>query len=243
MSESDAGRLELEFSMEELKEAVWACGGDKSPGPDGINFKFIKSFWELLKEDFKSVVDEFFVRGVWPRGTNASFIALIPKVDSPLGLGDYRPISLVNCMYKVVSKLLSMRLKTVLPGLLDVCQFAFIGGKNMLDSVLIANEIVHEAKRKKLPTFVLKIDYEKAYDSVKWDFLLYMLRRMKFGEKFIKWIWGCLKSASVSVLVNGSPTEEFCMEKGLRQGDPLAPFLFRMVAEGLNGLMKQIVPV
>ncbi|XP_057432616.1 secreted RxLR effector protein 78-like [Lotus japonicus] len=181
--------------MEEIKEAVWDCDGDRSPGPDGYNFRFIKSFWHLMHLDIK----------------------------------------------KIVSKIISKRLKHVLSKLIDVNQFAFLGERNMMDSVLIVNEIVDEAKRKKKPTIIFKVDYEKAYDSVRWDFLLYMLRRMNFCDKWIKWIRGCLESNSVSVLVNGSPGPEFRMCKGLRQGDPLAPFLFLVVAEGLNGLFKKAV--
>lgn len=233
--------LEVPFSADELRDAVWDCAGEKSPGPDGVNFKFIKHFWDILKVDFSRMAEEFHQNGVWPRGTNASFISLIPKIDNPQGLNDFRPISLVNCMYKVLSKLLANRLKGVMSSIIDECQFAFVGGKNMLDSVLIANEVFHEAKRNKLPTFLLKIDYEKAYDSVNWGFLIYMLGRLNFGERWIKWVKNCLSSSSISVLVNGSPTEEFAMERGLRQGDPLAPFLFIIVAEGLSGLMKQAV--
>lgn len=111
------------------------------------------------------VAAEFHENVVWPRGANASFIALIPKTDSPQGLHEFRPISLVNCMYKVISKALANRNRGVIYDVIDPCQFAFMGGRNMLDSVLVANEVVHEAKRKKKPTFVLKVDYEKAYDS------------------------------------------------------------------------------
>lgn len=94
---------------------------------------------------------------------------------------------------------------------------------------------------KKVPTLVLKVDYEKAYDSVKWSFFIYTLSRMNFDGKWIRWIKGCLKSSSVSVLVNGSPTDAFKMEQGLRQGDPLASFLFLIVAEWLNSLVMQEV--
>lgn len=102
------------FLEEELKEAVWGCAGDKSPGPDSVNILFIKIFWEFLKADFRRMADEFHENGVWPRGLNASFIALIPKVDSPQGLNEFRPISLVNCIYKVISKVLANRLKRVI---------------------------------------------------------------------------------------------------------------------------------
>lgn len=111
----------------------------------------------------------------------------------------------------------------------------------MLDSVVVINEVVHEAKVKRRPSIIFKVDFEKAYDSVDWGFLEYMMNRMGFCAKWIAWIMGCLGSASISVLVNGSPTGEFQMEKGLRQGDPLAPFLFLIVAEGLTGLFSNAV--
>ncbi|XP_057425987.1 secreted RxLR effector protein 78-like [Lotus japonicus] len=186
------------------------------------------------------MVDEFWQRGVWPKGSNASFIALIPKVDAPQNLNDFRPISLIGCMYKVISKLLAIRLKKVMGKLISEQQFAFLGGRQMLDSVVVVNEAIKAAKRAKKPTICFKVDYEKAYDSVRWDFLLYMMGRMNFCRKWINWIKSCLCSATVSVLVNGSPGEEFNMEKGLRQGDPLAPFLFLIVAEGLNRLFLYI---
>lgn len=241
VSAADNEALTGGFDLEEIQEAVFSCDGDRCPGPDSYNFKFPKHFWELWKSDFKMVLDDFHANGVWPRGTNSSFIALVPKVDSPQGLNDFRPISLVGCMYKVVSKILASRLKLVLHKLIDEAQFTFVGGRSMLNNVVVANEVGHEAKRKKSPTLILKVDFEKVYDSVSWDFLVYMLRRMNFSEKRIRWIRGCLESSSVSVLVNGSSTDEFKMQKGLRQGDPLAPFLFIIVAEGLNGLVMRAI--
>lgn len=104
-------------------------------------------------------------------------------MDSPQGLNDFRLISFVNCIYKVISKVLANRLKGVISDVIDDCQFSFIGGRNMLNSVLIENKVINEVGRRKLPTFVLKIYYEKAYDFVDWGFLFYMLRRMNFVEK------------------------------------------------------------
>ena len=106
---------------------------------------------------------------------------------------------------------------------------------------MIANETLEEVKRKKSSCLFLKVNYEKAYDSVRLDFLYYMLDRLGFGGKWIRWIKACLEYTSVSILVNGSPTEEFKPGKGLRQGDPLAPFLFLIVAEGMAGLVRQAV--
>ena len=111
--------LTAPFSDQELKEAVWSCGGDKCPGLDGFNFNFIKEFWGVVKPEFRRFVDEFHVHGSFPRGSNASFLALIPKSNHPGSLNDYRPISLIHCMYKVVAKVLANRLRHVLTGLID----------------------------------------------------------------------------------------------------------------------------
>ena len=233
--------LGLSFQEEEVRQAIWDYGSERCPGPDGFNFKFIKKFWHLFKPDILCFLDEFHANGVFPRDCNASFLALIPKVLYPHTLNDYRPISLIGCMYKIVAKLLAKRVKVVMPFIINETQSAFIEGRHLLHSALIANEVIDEAKRSNKSCLVFKVDYEKAYDSVSWNFLMYMMWRMDFSPKWIKWIEECVKSASISVLVNGSPTAEFLPQRGLRQGDPLTPFLFNIVAEGLNGLMRRAV--
>ena len=154
------------FQEEEIRRAVWSCGSDKSPGPNGLNFKFIKQFWEVIKPDFLRFFDEFHVNGVFPRGLNASFIALISKVADPQELNEYRSISLIGCTYKILAKVLANRLKKIMHCIINERQLAFIEGRHMLHSVLIANEVVDEAKRCQKPCMVFKVDYEKAYDSV-----------------------------------------------------------------------------
>ena len=233
--------LVARFSEVEIKSAVWDCGGDKSPGPDGLNFNFIKLFWETLKPDFIRFMDEFYINGSFPKGSNASFIALIPKIKDPQSLNDYRPISLIGCVYKIVAKILAKRLALVLPHLIDERQTAFMKGRHILHGVLIANEVIAEAKLRKKPCMVFKVDFEKAYDSVSWGFLDYMLMRMGFCERWRKWINVCMSSATISILINGSPSQEFVPKRGLRQGDPLAPLLFNIVVEGLTGLMRLAV--
>jgi len=230
-----------DISEEEVKFAVWSCESSKSPGPDGFNFGFLKFCWEILKEDVLKAVNEFAGRGSWPRGSNASFICLVPKIDNSQQLSDFRPISLVGCLYKIVSKVLSLRLKKVMSKLIDSRQSAFLEGRGLLDSVLVENEVLDEVKRRKKSCVYFKVDYDKAYDSVSWEFLFYMLGRLGFCEKWIRWIKSCLESSLVSMLVNGSPTSEFCPKRDLCQGDPLAPFLFRIVAEGLAGVVRKVV--
>ena len=195
--------------------------------------------WEFFKSDIVEAMHFFQETGCIPKGCNASFIALVPKVRDPTTLDQFKPISLVGSIYKIITKVLSFRMKDVLSLVIDESQSAFLKDRGMLDSVLMANEVVEEITRKQRSGICLKVDYEKAYDSVRWKFLFDMLQRLGFHSKWIAWVRGCLESSYVSVLVNGSPTKEFKPSRGLRQGDPLAPFLFLVVAEGLAGLVRQ----
>ena len=126
-----------------------------------------------------------------------------------------------------------------MPAIISEVQTAFLGGRFILDGVLIANEVVHWWKAAKMRGIILKLDFEKAYDSVNWEFLFSMMRNFGFREKWLGWIKSCLSSSRVSVLVNGSPTTEYAPQRGLRQGDPLSPLLCNIVAEGLNILIER----
>lgn len=181
---------------------------------------------------------EFHCHGRLPRGSNASFLALIPKKECPSKLEDYRPISLIGCSYKNLAKMLANRMSKVIKSVISTSQSAFMQGSNILDSGKL---VVGLCQKERGTCLMLKVDFEKAHYSVSWEFMDYMLRRIGFGGKWRLWIRECLSSASVSVLVNGSPTNEFSMSKGLRQGDPKAPFRFLIVAEGLSGLINRAV--
>ncbi|GKV33735.1 hypothetical protein SLEP1_g42199 [Rubroshorea leprosula] len=241
LSEEEKSMLVAAFFEEEIKDVVWSCNGNKSPRLDGLNFNFIKRMWPILKNDIYEFISEFHSKGRFVKGSNASFIVLIPKKENPTSLTNYRPISLIGCMYKIVSKLLANRMRKVMDSIISPNQSAFVGKRQIVDGIIITNELIHEVKRRKRPTLIFKVDFEKAYDSVNWKFLDCMLDKLGFCTKWQSWIQECLASASSSVLVNGSPTEEFCMSKGLRQGDPLAPFLFLVVAEALHGLIMKAV--
>lgn len=241
LDEADNLFLVAPFTEDEIKQAVWDCESSRSPGPDGFSFEFIKKCWCLLKKDFLKLMEEFHSHGKIFKGLNPSFITLIPKKEGAQSLQEFRPISLIGCVYKVISKVLAKRLSKVLEGVISESQSAFIGGRQILDGIVILNETIHEAKLRKKKCFIFKIDFEKAYDSVIWDFLDDMMTVLNFDPKWRLWIKACVSSASASVLVNGSPSAEFKLEKGLRQGDPLSPFLYLVVAEGLNLLIKRAI--
>jgi hypothetical protein len=229
------------FSESEVKDAVWDCDSFKSPGPDGVNFGFIKDFWEEMKGDVMRFISEFHRNSKLTKGLNSTFIALIPKVDSPQRLNDFRPISLVGSLYKILAKVLANRLRMVIGSVISETQSAFVKDRQILDGILIANEVVDEARRLKRELLLFKVDFEKAYDSVDWSYLEAVMGKMGFPSLWRKWIRECISTATASVLVNGSPTDEFPLERGLRQGDPLSPFLFLLAAEGLNVLMQAMV--
>lgn len=217
LSDEDKYSLTIPFSKEEIKKAVWSCGSTESPGPDGFNFKFIKRFWDVMKSDIECFLHEFHLHGRIVRGGNPSFVVLIPKKKSPQTVDDFRPISLIGCIYKILAKLLANRLNRVLDSVISENQSAFVGKRQILDGVLIINEVVDELKRSGRQGIIFKADFEKAYDTVDWDFIDEMMHHMNFGAKWRMWMWECLSSASTSILVNGSPTEEFRLQRGLRQ--------------------------
>ncbi|XP_071688860.1 uncharacterized protein [Rutidosis leptorrhynchoides] len=220
--------------------AVWEYGSDKAPGPDGFNFAFIKKYWDILKDEVISSVAVAFNRKIMPRGMGlAFFFTLIPKVKNPSFIKDYRPISLIGVMYKIITKILAMRLVKVLDKIIGKEQSYFITGRQILDGPLILNETIEWYKRRKEKLLILKIDFEKAYDTVNWEFLDYMLRILGFGTVWRSWVRMVLVSARTSILVNGSLTKEFAIRRGLRQGDPISPFLFLIVMEGLHLCIKE----
>lgn len=234
LNSQDAADLSREFTISEVELALKNLDSSKAPGPDGLNGAFIKESWFYLKNDFMNMLKDFHRSGSLPKGLNSSFITLIPKTESPKSAGDYRPISLINFTMKILLKTLANRLNKYLSYLVSDHQSAFIKSRSISDSILVVNEVAHSILSKESKGVILKIDFAKAFDSINWEFLESTLVSMNFNDKWITWIKSISRSAHPSILINGSPTKEFSMNQGLRQGDPLSPLLFNLVGETLH---------
>nr|GFC66493.1 RNA-directed DNA polymerase, eukaryota [Tanacetum cinerariifolium] len=163
--------LESSISKDEIRTAVWGCGVDKSPRPDGFTFEFFRKYWAVVGPDFSTAVEWFFEHGDFAIGCNSSFVALIPKVLDPKVVSDYRPISIIGSLYKFVTKILATRLSLVILNLISDVQTAFLPNRQILDGPFIINEILARCKLKKQQAMIFNVDFAKAYDSIRWDFL------------------------------------------------------------------------
>ncbi|KAL4366199.1 hypothetical protein GQ457_05G012670 [Hibiscus cannabinus] len=233
--------LEVPFTQEEVWEAIKSVDGSRAPGPDGFNLDFYKKFWAEIKGEVMKFFDDFYNGTITDTSFNHSYIVLIPKDNNQNFIEGFRPISLVSSLYKILAKVLSRRLAKVMGELVGETQFAFTAGKQVANCSLIANEVIDHLRRNKGKAVVFKADFRKAYDTVDWGFLDFIKQSMGFGMRWRSWIQLCLSTASISVLVNGSPTERFSIKRGLWQGCPLSPLLFNLVGEALSILIHKAI--
>ncbi|GAU25945.1 hypothetical protein TSUD_16830 [Trifolium subterraneum] len=228
----------------EIQQALFQMHPDKSPGPDGFNPAFYQRFWEQCSDDIFNAASTWLERGYFPTSLNDTNICLIPKCVNPTSMKDLRPISLCNVLYKMISKVLANRLKCCLDKCVSQEQSAFVEGRSILDNALIATEVIHTLKRKtkgRRGELALKIDISKAYDKVDWGFLRGIMTRMRFTDVWVRWVMMCVSSVNYSVLMNSDRVGPISPGRGLRQGDPLSPYLFILVTECLTALIHQAV--
>ncbi|CAH9069343.1 unnamed protein product [Cuscuta epithymum] len=224
---------------EEVKGAIWDLNQNGAPGPDGFNGKFFKKCWHIVGPDVVKAVQEFFIGIPPPRGFSSSLIVLIPKTEVPSTFSEFRPICLSNFNNKICTKVLASRLVKVLPKLISEEQAGFVKGRDISDQILIAQEMVHAIDKKvRGSNVIIKLDMAKAFDQLSWSYLFEVLDRFGFSDKFISLIRNNLQSTYLSIMINGSPQGFFQPKRGVKQGDPISPFLFILASEGFSRGIK-----
>ncbi|KAL0302122.1 UNVERIFIED_CONTAM: hypothetical protein Scaly_3043400 [Sesamum calycinum] len=236
---AEASLLVATVTAAEVKEAFFDIEVESAPGPDGFGSAFYRAAWPVVGQSMLEAVGEFFRTGKLLKQINTTLLALIPKVNMPTYVSDYRPISCCNVLYKAITKIIVKRIQRVLPLLINYSQNAFVPGRSISDNILLAQELLAGYNQTRLPErCTLKVDIQKAYDSVEWDFLLEVLRLFNFPTHFITLIVQCVSTASFSVSLNGAIHGFFKGGRGLRQGDPMSPYLFVLVMEVGSALLR-----
>eukprot|EP00253_Pinus_taeda_P015299 PITA_15299 len=226
-------------SLDEVEEVVMRMKKGTAPGPDGFTMDFYQAGWHFLGKEILDLVEESQMnQKVWT-ALNSTFFSLIPKADNSEDAKGFRPIALCNVIYKIISSLMAKRLKPLLEKLISPEQTGFVEGRQILDGLVVTQEVIHSMKTKKQKGMMMKLDLSKAYDRVSWQYLAEILRSFGFSSRWIRWVLSCISTPNFSVLVNDTPSKTFKASKGIRQGDPISPFLFILAVEGLGKYLKQ----
>lgn len=234
--------LSRDYSVDEIKATLFQMRPTKVPGLDGMNALFYQNCWHIVGDDVTAVVLDFLNSSLMLPKINYTDIVLIPKIKLPKRISDYRPISLSNVIYKIIPKVLTNKLKIILPHLISQSQSAFVPRRLITDNVLVAYESLHSIHNKRSGnkgSLALKLDFSKAYDRVEWDFLKRIMSNLGLRDMQVEWVMCCVTTSSFSVWINGKAYGNIRPIRGLRQGDPPSLYLFLLCAEGFSSLLAK----
>ncbi|KAL0770758.1 hypothetical protein Bca101_035909 [Brassica carinata] len=227
---------------EEITRTILKLNPNKSPGPDGFTSAFFKASWPVVGEETVSAIKKFFTIAFLPSSTNSTILTLVPKKPGASTISDYRPISCCNTTYKTISKMLVKRLKVILPEVILPNQTAFVQGRLLIENTVLASEIVQGYHKLGGPKRVtIKVDIAKAFDTIRWEFIFQCLRSLSVPQIFLSWLHACVCTTSFSLGFNGSSYGFFKGRRGLRQGDPLSPYLFVLAMNCLSITLNKAV--
>uniref|UniRef100_A0A803Q9F4 Reverse transcriptase domain-containing protein n=1 Tax=Cannabis sativa TaxID=3483 RepID=A0A803Q9F4_CANSA len=225
--------------LDEITSTIASMHPLKAPGPDGMSGCFYRKYWNVVGSVVSSMIQSFFSDGCLDSQINYTYICLIPKEENACMVDKFRPISLCNFAYKIISKIIATRLRCVIDKLISPLQSAFVTGRWIAESSILTQELVHtiNTKKGKGGLMAIKLDMYKAFDRMEWSFLEKVLRCNGFDSQVSGLIMKCVSTVSYSVLLNGVPQKKLFPKRGLRQGDPLSPFLFLLCHEVLSKLL------
>lgn len=226
------------ITNEEIKDALFSIPNNKTPSPDEFSAMFFKTGWSIVGEDFLEAIKGFFQMNSMPKCVNATTLVLIPKVENPSSMEDYRLISCCNVIYKTISKVLANRLRRALEHIIGNFQSDFIPGRNIVDAILLSQELMHNYHLKNGPPWcAIKIDLRKAFDTILWDYIIDGLNLIGIPTIMVK----CITTPHFSIKINGELQNWFNSSRGIQQGDSLSPYIFVLARKRLNGQFKEAI--
>ena len=230
LTEDEKNQCEQDVRIEELNDILKTLKNESSPGMDGIPYEFYKNFWDDIKEDFCEMVKSV-LKTECCMSQYLGIIILLYKNGLRNVIENWRPITLLNCDFKLIEKIFANRLKKVIKLLIKEDQYAYIDGRYIGDSVRLMADVIFESELRRENGAIILIDQSKAYDRVEWTWLKKVLKQFNFGDRFISWIFMLYAQAKSTVMTNGFMSETIPVKRGLRQGSPLSSLLYILQAE------------
>jgi hypothetical protein len=240
LDNEDKMQLDKPFSESEIREALDGLPNGKTPGIDGFNTDFYKYFWPKLKDHFNKMIADIFINEKLTIDQRRGIINLIPKQDKDLKyIANWRPISILNTDYKIITKVLANRLKPILPNIISEDQNGFVLGRLIGQNIRIIKDLIDYCQVEDVKGLLVFLDFEKAFDTLNWSFLKHTLKEFNFGPNFTRWVSLLYNDINSSVLNNGFISDSFNLQRGIRQGCPLSAFAFILCAELLANKIKK----